>query len=139
MKISSCILLSRLLVIFVINLVFNVWINYEAYTSLAHYKTNHVGDAKSEKYRDGLILLIMFTVVGVLLLSLGPVLLLWPRYASLLFQLISLNLQSNTKNNALFLAFIKQSKFRFMKNARKMKMKKANFLLKAPRIFNSIG
>ena len=82
----------RLSFVFVSNLVFNVWVNYEAFNALHQYKTNHVernghGD-HHEKYKDGYIGLVMFTVVGGLLLLLTPIILFWKKYDILITSLL---------------------------------------------------
>ena len=71
----------RLTFVFVLNLAFNVWINYEAYTSLDHYKANQDSDDYDDaKYKSGRIFLIISTVIGGLILILAPVILFSKRY-----------------------------------------------------------
>ena len=80
----------RLLFVFMSNIAFNIWVNYEAYNSLHHYKTNHLDindEVGGQKYKDGLIILIMFTVVGGLLLIATPFFILYCCYRYVCFLL----------------------------------------------------
>ena len=73
----------RLLFVFMSNIAFNIWVNYEAYDSLHHYKTNHLDindEVGGQKYKDGLIVLITFTVVGGLFLIATPFFILYCCY-----------------------------------------------------------
>ena len=68
----------RLSFVFVSNLVFFVWIDYEAFTALHQYK--NIREYDQRKYKDGYTSCVMFTVVGGLLLLLTPIILFWKRY-----------------------------------------------------------